>query len=351
MKNGWRTLCAGTAILFASVAASAQQAHRWQIQIHAGAGDIARATTTPAAEAAYRAKLNEALAAGSAVLDRGGSSLDAVEAAIHVFEDANLFDCGRGAVFNSAGQIELDASIMDGATLGAGAVSAVQHTAHPISLARAVMEKSPYVMLTAAGADKFAAEIGMEPVPQSYFYTEKQWLALEKLLKSQGKPLPPRPAELEKAQPVAWLSSVEQHWFGTTGVVALDRKGNLAAGTSTGGLRGKHPGRVGDSPIPGAGTYASNQSCAVSGTGVGEYFIRLGVARQICNLVEYKGMTAQQAADEVIHKEVAGLKGEGGVIVLTPDGQMAWSYNTKGMFRARQVEGGKPLVAIFSDEQ
>jgi len=334
------------------VVPAAPATHRWALEVHAGAGDIARATTSAEAEAAYRAKISEAIAAGSAVLDAGGTSMDAVEAAIHVFEDANLFDAGRGSVFNSAGQVELDASIMNGSTLEAGAVTAVQHTPHPISLARAVMEKTPYVMLTAAGADQFAAEIGMAQVPQSYFYTERQWQALVKQLQDQGRPVPPRPADLPQvpSEPVAFRSPIEASWFGTVGVVAEDRSGNLAAGTSTGGWRGKHPGRVGDSPIPGAGTYANNKSCAVSGTGVGEYFIRLGVAREICNLVQFKAMTAQQAADVVIHQELETLKGEGGVLVMTADGQQAWSFNTKGMFRARQVEGGKALVAIFNDE-
>ena len=327
-------------------------AHHWSIEVHGGAGNIARATTSAEAEALYRAKLKEAIAAGAAVLDKGGSSMDAVEAAINIFEDANLFDCGRGAVFNAAGQIELDASLMEGKTLKAGAVSAVMHTPHPISLARMVMEKSPYVMLTAAGADRFASEMGMPQVAQSYFYTEKQWQALVKLLQADGRPVPPRPADMPPApaEPISFLAPIEAHWFGTVGVVALDKQGNLAAGTSTGGMRGKHPGRVGDSPILGAGTYANNQSCAVSGTGTGEYFIRLGVAREICNLVKFEHKTAQQAADEVIHKELEMLKGEGGVIVMTPDGQQAWSFNTQGMFRARMAEGGKPLIAIFSNE-
>lgn len=356
--RSWRLalILGSVACAWLALGAQTQQAaaHHWSIQVHAGAGDLARATMSPADEAAARAKITEAIQAGAAVLDKGGSSLDAVEAAILILEDATLFDVGRGAVFNSVGQIESDASIMDGSDLRAGAVAATMHTRHPISAARAVMEKSLHVLIVGTGADSFAAEVGLEQVPQSYFFNERRWQALVHQLKSEGRPVPPRPAGAPP-EPVASLapfpySPIDAHWFGTVGVVALDRKGNLAAGTSTGGSQGKHPGRVGDSPIIGAGTYASNASCAVSGTGVGEYFIRLGVAREVCNLIQYRGMKPQEAADEVIHKEVAGLKGEGGVIVLTPDGQQAWSYNTQGMFRARQSEGGALTVSIFPDE-
>ena len=345
-------LVAWSGLLCAGVAQQPQ--HNWSIQVHAGAGDIARATMNPADEKAARARITEAIQAGAAVLDKGGSSLDAVEAAIRILEDSSLFDVGRGAVFNAEGQIELDSSIMDGSGLRAGAVAAAMHTRHPISAARAVMDKSPHVLIVGAGADKFAASVGLEQVPQSFFFSERRWQALVRQLKREGRPVPPRPAGAPP-EPTAHLafpvSPIDAHWFGTVGVVALDRKGNLAAGTSTGGVQAKLPGRVGDSPIVGAGTYASNQSCAVSATGMGEYFIRLGVAREICNLIAWKGMTAQQAADEVIHKEVASLKGEGGVIVLTPKGEQAWSFNTKGMFRARLAEGGTLKVAMFADEQ
>lgn len=341
------------AVLVAALAAQGQApAHRWAIEVHAGAGNIAHATTSPKAEAMYRAKLNEAIAAGAAMLDKGGSSLDAVETTIHVLEDSAIFNTGRGAVFNADGHIELDAAIMDGATLKAGAVAAVQHAPSPIALARAVMEKSPYVLLTAEGAEKFATEIGIRPVPNSYFYTERQWESLERTLKQQGKPVPPRPAELPAPSTAAMALPLafDNTWHGTVGVVARDRAGNLAAGTSTGGLSGKHPGRVGDTPVIGAGTYAANGICAVSGTGVGEYFIRLGVAREIANLIRFEHKSAQQAADEVIHKELDGMKGDGGVIVMPAEGDPVWSYNTNGMFRARLVEGAKPLVALYNDE-
>ena len=336
-----------------------QAAHHWSIEVHGGAGVIARSALGPNGDAAYRASLAQAEAAGAKVLDRGGSALDAVEAAINVLEDDPLFNAGRGAVFTAEGKNELDAAIMDGSNLKAGAVAGVTRTRHPISLARAVMEKSPYVMLAGAGADAFGARVGLEQVDPSFFFTEARWQSLVKHLQKQGLPVPPRPAGVPPppaglAVPVAQISPAEEspetHRYGTVGVVALDRAGNIAAGTSTGGLQAKMPGRVGDSPIIGAGTYASNQSCAVSATGSGEYFIRLGVAREVCNLVAFKGMSLQQAADQVIHQELEALHGDGGVIAVTPDGQLVWSFNTPGMFRARQTEGGKVEIKIYSDE-
>ncbi len=337
-----------------SVAQSAPAApsHKWALVIHGGAGSPSRANMTPEADAAYRAGLREAVNAAAKVLDGGGSSLDAIEAAIHLLEDNPLFNAGRGAVFAADGTNQLDSSIMDGKTLRAGAVADVQHTRHPISLARAVMEHSGHVMLIGAGAEQFAVEQHLEQVPPSFFFTERRWQDLERDLKQKGLPIPPRPAGAPTApqKPLAYFEAPGAHAFGTVGVVALDKQGNLAAGTSTGGLTAKRWNRVGDSPIIGAGTYASNQSCAVSGTGTGEYFIRLTLARSICALVEYKGMTVQAAADDLIHKQLQGMGGDGGVIVLGPDGAMAWSFNTPGMFRARQQQGGKAKVAIYNDE-
>jgi len=347
------------ALALSTVAAtsSAQQTTRpWSIAVHAGAGDITRATTDAKTDAAVRATLNAAIEAGGAVLDKGGSSVDAVEAALRILEDSTLFDAGRGAVFTSDGKTELDAAIMDGSNLKAGAVAGVTRTKHPISAARAVMDKSPHVMLIGAGADTFAGHAGLEQVDPSFFFTEARWQALVDQLKREGRPIPPRPAGAppEPTTPPGPVSNfaipVERH-YGTVGAVALDRKGNIAAGTSTGGSQGKLPGRVGDSPIIGAGTYASNSSCAVSATGVGEYFIRLTVAREICTLVQYKGLTLQQAADQVIHKELETLRGVGGVIALTPDGQMVWSFNTPGMNRAQLREDGKVKIAVYGDEQ
>ncbi len=326
--------------------------HRWAIVLHGGAGVIDRKTMSPETEAAYRASLAEALRLGSAVLDRGGSALDAVETSIRYMEQAELYDAGKGAVFTADGKIELDAAIMDGATLKAGAVAAVERTKHPISLARAVMEKSPHVMLVGGGADKFAAEQGLEMVDPSYFFTERRWDALVQQLKKEGRPIPSRPANAPPppAKPVSQIEPPDAHKYGTVGVVALDRQGNIAAGTSTGGIQAKLYGRVGDSPIIGAGTYASNASCAVSATGTGEYFIRLTVAREVCALVEYKNMPLQAAVDNVIHTQLQNLHGDGGVIALTPDGQLAWSFNTPGMYRARLAEGGQPQISIYADE-
>ncbi|MGA7859622.1 MAG: isoaspartyl peptidase/L-asparaginase [Terracidiphilus sp.] len=343
------------AMAVATLAAAAQQprpTHHWAIVLHGGAGVIERATMDPKTEAAYRASLSEAIEAGAKVLDGGGSSLDAVEASIRILEDNPLFNAGRGAVFTAEGKNELDAAIMDGATLKAGAVAGVTRTRHPISLARAVMEKSPHVMLVGAGADAFGAEVGLEQVDPSFFFTERRWQSLVRQLKKEGLPIPARPAGAPPApaEPVAEIEPPDAHKYGTVGVVALDKRGDIAAGTSTGGTQAKRWGRVGDSPIIGAGTYASNQSCAVSATGTGEYFIRLGVAREVCNLVYFRHLPLQQAADEVIHKELEALHGDGGVIAITPDGQMAWSFNTPGMYRAKISEGGKLEVEVYGDE-
>ncbi len=215
------------------------------------------------------------------------------------------------------------------------------------------MEQSPHVMLIGAGADQFAQEHGLQMVDPSYFFTERRWQSLVRQLQKESRPIPPRPAHAPPppAVPVAEIEPADAHKFGTVGVVALDQKGNIAAGTSTGGVQAKLYGRVGDSPVIGAGTYASNASCAVSATGTGEYFIRLTVAREICALVEYKGMKLQAAADDVIHRQLEAVHGDGGVIAITPDGQLAWSFNTPGMYRARQNEGGSPQISIYSDER
>ncbi len=343
----------GSAMLAAPAMAMAQQpAHKWAIVVHGGAGVIERATMKPETEAAYRASMKQATEAGAKVLDGGGSALDAIEAAIHILEDDPLFNAGRGAVFAADGKNELDSAIMDGATMKAGAVTGVTRTRHPISLARAVMEKSQFVMLSGEGADEFAAKDGLEQVPPSFFFTERRWQSLVRELKREGLPIPTRPAGTPPApaQPVAEIEPPDAHKYGTVGVVALDKNGNIAAGTSTGGLTAKRWGRIGDSPIVGAGTYASNQSCAVSATGTGEYFIRLTVARTICALVQYKGMKLQDAADEVIHHQLQDLHGDGGIIALTPDGQLAWSFNTPGMYRARLEEGGKLQIGVYNDE-
>jgi L-asparaginase / beta-aspartyl-peptidase len=349
-------LLVSAALLSMTLPSMAQTApasqHKWSIVVHGGAGVIERKSMPPETEAAYRAAMKTAIETGAAVLEKGGSSLDAVQATIQYLEDNPLFNAGKGAVFTVDGRNELDAAIMDGATLKAGAVAQLMHTRHPIAAARMVMEQSPAVMLAGPDADKFAESKGLEQVPNSYFFTERRWEGLIRQLQKEGKPIPPRPegAPPPPAKPLAMIEPADAHKWGTVGVVALDESGNIAAGTSTGGLQAKLPGRIGDSPIIGAGTYASNHSCAVSGTGTGEYFIRLTVAREICALVEDKHMKLQAAADEVIHHQLQDLRGDGGIIAISPDGEMAWSFNTPGMYRARMSQGGQPSIAIYADE-
>ena len=289
-------------LCMAVLGAPVRAAGNWQLAIHGGAGVIDPGSLTPEKEAAYRASLNAALEAGAKILRSGGASLDAVEAAVRVLEDDPHFNAGKGAVFTAEGRNELDASIMDGRTRQAGAVAGVTRTRNPVSLARAVMEKSKHVMLAGPGADAFSLEQGLEQVDPGYFRTEERWQQFQQWRDKKG-------ALIDRT-----------HAYGTVGAVALDQAGHLAAATSTGGIVGKRWGRVGDSPIIGAGTYASNQSCAVSGTGTGEYYIRLGAAREVCDLVFFKGMKLQQAADEVIHKELEAIHGDGGLIAITPDG-------------------------------
>lgn len=343
-------LLGAMAILGVLNAQGQQAPHKWALVLHGGAGVIERSSMTPEAERGYRAGLTEAIHAAGAVLDKGGSAVDAVQAAIELMEDNPLFNAGRGAVFAADGTNQLDAAIMDGASLKAGSVADVQRTRHPIALARAVMDKSQNVMMIGAGADAFAAHVGLEQVPPSFFFTERRWQALEAELKGKGLPVPPRPAGAPPAKTLSFFEQPDAHKYGTVGVAALDEHGNIAAGTSTGGVTAKQWNRVGDSPVIGAGTYASNTSCAVSATGTGEYFLRLTVARTICALVQYKGMPLQQAADEVVQKELPAIHGDGGVIAITPDGQLAWSFNTPGMFRAKLVQGGTPQVGIYRDE-
>jgi beta-aspartyl-peptidase (threonine type) len=353
-----RALLGSAALVFATLPAMAQSSphpaspHKWSIVVHGGAGVIERKSMPPETEAEYRAAMKTAIETGAAVLEKGGTSLDAVQATIQYLEDNPLFNAGKGAVFTADGRNELDSAIMDGATLKAGSVAQLTRTRHPIAAARAVMEQSAAVMLAGPDADKFAASKGLEQVDNSYFFTERRWEGLIKQLQKEGKPIPPRPAGAPPAptKPVAMIEPADAHKYGTVGVVALDEAGNIAAGTSTGGLQAKLPGRIGDSPIIGAGTYASNHACAVSGTGTGEYFIRLTVAREICALVEDKHMKLQGAADEVIHKQLEGLHGDGGIIAIAPDGEQAWSFNTPGMYRARMSQGSQPTIAIYNDE-
>ena len=328
----------------------AQETPRWSLAIHGGAGVIERDSLTPEQDAAYRAALQKALDAGSAVLERGGAALDAVQAAIEVMEDDPLFNAGRGAVFTAEGRNELDAAVMNGPDLTAGAVAGLTTTRHPIAAARAVMEKSPHVMLIGPGADAFAASTGLEQVDPSWFFTERRWEGLVKALTEAGQPVPQRPAAVPGAQASLPAPPLNEKKFGTVGAVALDAQGRLAAGTSTGGMTAKRWGRVGDVPVIGAGTNASNaDGCAVSATGSGEYFIRSTVARDICRRTA-DGAVVQAAAEAEI-AEVGSIGGDGGVIVMGADGSVGFAMNTSGMYRGDAGSMRADRVAIYADEE
>jgi L-asparaginase / beta-aspartyl-peptidase len=346
-------------VTVAAAAAPAQSAATrsaipWAIEIHGGAGEAEWLSMDQATADAYRASLARALAAGSAVLEKHGAAMDAVEAAVEVLEDDPLFNAGRGSAFAADGTSEMDASIMNGAdTTGAG-VAGVHSTRRPIRLARAVMEHTQYVLMAGPGADAFSKQQGLEQEPPSYFFTEMRWKEFEDVMRKSNRPIPARPAGVPPANstgssmaaPSDTSHLVFSHLFGTVGAVARDSAGHLAAATSTGGMQGKLPGRIGDSPILGAGTYADDRGCAVSGTGVGEYFIRLSLAHQVGELCR-NGEGPQSAADSLIHTDLPALPGgEGGVIVVGRTGPPVWSNNTLGMFHARQVEGGRAEVWV-----
>jgi beta-aspartyl-peptidase (threonine type) len=313
--------------------------------IHGGAGTILKSEMGPELEAAYRAKLQEAVLAGYNMLKSRGSSLDAVETAIRILEDSPLFNAGKGSVMTSAGTFELDASVMDGKTLKAGAVAAVKHIKNPISLARLVMEQSPHVLLAGDGAEAFAREKGIELVPQEYFFTDRRLKELEREKEKEKQKL----ASPKQTGRAIGTGVSDERKYGTVGAVALDREGNLAAGTSTGGKTNKRFGRVGDSPIIGAGNYANNRTCAVSGTGDGEYFIRLLLAYDISALMEYKGMSLQEAARTVVMEKLKQLGGEGGVVAIDKNGNIAMQFNTPGMYRAYVTAEGKAVVEIYKN--
>ncbi|WP_313004878.1 isoaspartyl peptidase/L-asparaginase [Brevundimonas sp.] len=385
-------LTAAAALTLLASSALAQEAPSWSLAIHGGAGVIERANLTPERDAAYRAGLQAALDAGSAVLTQGGSALDAVQAAVQTMEDNPLFNAGRGAVFTAAGKNELDAAVMNGSDLTAGSVAGLTRTRHPIAAARAVMERSPHVMLIGEGAETFAASVGLEQVEPGFFFTESRWQALLKALRDKNLPLPPRPqgappepATLARPVPLASLNEapLDERKFGTVGAVALDSQGRLAAGTSTGGMTAKQWGRVGDVPVIGAGTYASNaDGCAVSATGSGEYFIRATVARDICARIglmranqdgnlnaaleraDAANKTSNGDTITAVHElqieavaadaeiaEVGAIGGDGGVIVMGKDGAVAFSMNTSGMYRGEAGSGRPSRVAIYADEE
>mgnify|MGYP001022490817 FL=1 len=312
------------------------------IVIHGGAGTILKKNMTPEKETAYKAVLKEAIKSGHTILKNGGTSLDAITKTINVMEDSPLFNAGKGAVFTNEGTNELDASIMDGETLNAGASAGTTTVKNPIDLARAIMDNSPHVMLSGKGADIFAQEQGLEIVDPSYFYTEGRFKALERTRASEK-------IELDhNDKSVYYDPEIKDSKFGTVGCVALDKNGNLAAGTSTGGMTNKRWGRVGDVPIIGAGTYANNATCAVSSTGWGEYFIRATVAHDISALMEYKGMSLKDAAYEVIHNKVGKLGGNGGIVAIDKNGNMVFEFNTEGMYRASMNDKGELVVEIYN---
>jgi len=307
------------------------------IAIHAGSGTIEKGELSAEKETEIRAVLEQAVRAGHAILSAGGSSLDAVTRVVTMLEDSPHFNAGRGAVFNAEGKNELDASIMEGAGLNAGAVAAVHNIRNPVLLARRVMTDSEHVMLMGEGAERFAREHGIAFESDAYFYTDYRWQQLQK-------------ARAEGKGGTAYLSETPDSWFSTVGAVALDRAGNLAAATSTGGMTNKQWGRVGDSPIIGAGTYADNRSCAVSATGHGEYFIRATVARDVCARVQFAGASLAQATQQVIQEQLPAMGGDGGVIAVDPQGNVALTFNTSGMYRASIDAEGRLHVAIFGDE-
>lgn len=334
-------------ILFAfSWPAAADEQAPIAIAIHGGAGTILPGDMTAEEEAAYRAKLTEALQAGYAVLEEGGSSVDAVVAAITVMENSPLFNAGKGAVFTADGKNELDASIMNGATLQAGAVAGVSHIKNPIQLARLVMEESPHVLLARKGAEAFARQHGVELVDADYFFTERRWKQLQQVKeKLKAEQQGSGGTALNRVPQKTW--ALERLKLGTVGAVALDKNGNLAAGTSTGGMTNKLWGRVGDSPIIGAGTYAENDVCAISATGHGEYFIRNVVAYDICARVKYLGVPLSQAAAAVINGKLVKKGGSGGVITLDGEGNIFMPFNTPGMYRGYINTDGELQIAIY----
>ena len=347
-----RTVLAGVVALGACTSVPAREPHaldaqptnvrvalpapRFMLVVHGGAGTIRRESMSPEDEAAYRATLDTAIRAGYDVLAANGRSLDAVEAVVNVLEDSPLFNAGRGAVFTHEGRNEMDAAIMSSRTFSAGAVAGVRHIRNPIDLARAVMEKSPHVMLTGEGAEEFARTQGFEMMPEDYFRTERRWKQLERALAAESR------NDASTADPLG------DRRIGTVGAVALDVHGDLAAATSTGGMTNKRWGRVGDAPVIGAGTYADS-SCAVSATGHGEFFIRNTVASDICARVRYGGVSLQQAADDVVMKRLVAQGGEGGVIALDRQGNFTLPFNSSGMYRGWVGPDGKIVVKIYRD--
>lgn len=307
-------------------------AQKFAIAIHGGAGTILRSTMTPELRVQYEAGLKHALDAGYMVLYNNGSSIDAVEAAVKSLEDFPLFNAGRGAVFNNIGAHEMDAAIMNGKDLSAGAVSGISGVMNPVSLARMIMEQNEHVMLSGEGARKFAAQHQVPLKEEAYFFTQQRYDQWQEALKE------------DRVQ----LDHTEKK-FGTVGAVALDKNGNLAAATSTGGMTNKKWGRIGDSPVIGAGTYANNDTCAVSCTGHGELFIRSVVGHDISCLMDYKGLSLQEACDVLVHDKLVKIGGEGGLVAIDKEGNIAMPFNSEGMYRASKNSSGEEVIRIYKD--
>lgn len=317
-----------------------EKSNSFAIVIHGGAGWVARKNLSDEQQKVYSEKLQEALDAGYLVLKKGGMSLDAVQVAIMVMEDSPLFNAGKGSVYNSEGKQEMDASIMDGSTLNCGAVAGVNHIKNPILAARLVMDSTSHVLLTGKGAEILMKKNGLVMVDSTYFFTEKR---LNQLRKTQHK----KQALLDHATLIEHENLIDDHEFGTVGAVAIDKKGNIAAGTSTGGMTNKKHGRIGDSPIIGSGNYANNLTCGISATGTGEYFMKTVAAHEVSNLIQYKKMSPKEALHEVIFNQIGAMGGVGGMILLDKYGNIHWDFNSKGMFRGYKKSNGENLVEMF----
>jgi len=344
LKPIYKVILAALAVTFTNMAVVADE--DYALVIHGGAGTILKANMSAEKEAAYRAKLTEALKTGQAILAGGGSALDAVEATIQVMEKSPLFNAGKGAVFTHEGGNEMDASIMDGSDLNAGAVASVMRIKSPINLAREVMENSRHVMLSGAGAEEFAGTRGIKLIDPAYFATEKRRKQLEAALDKEASRV------VEPTRVSRYDDPIDpENKFGTVGAVALDKNGNIAAGTSTGGMTNKRWKRIGDTPVIGAGTYADNNSCGVSATGHGEFFIRAAVAYSICARMEFQGLSLKDATEAVIMKKLVKMGGAGGIVSLDKDGNIAMTFNTEGMYRGYANGAAEPVTLIYKGEE
>ncbi|MBL4745097.1 MAG: isoaspartyl peptidase/L-asparaginase [Flavobacteriaceae bacterium] len=313
---------------------------KFSIVIHGGAGGIERSNFTEAQETAYKQQLEISLNAGYKILEDGGSAINAVQAAIVILEDSPLFNAGKGAVFNSEGLQEMDASIMNGYTLNTGAVAGINHVKNPILAANKVLDSSKHVLLSGKGAEILVKKYGIQMVPSSYFYTDKRFQQLQKIL---GKnKISKDHSALLQVQPL-----IDDHKYGTVGAVAYDKSGSIAAGTSTGGMTNKKYGRIGDSPIIGAGTYANNTTCGISSTGTGEYFIRTVAAHEVSSILKYTKSSPKKALQEVIFNQIAPLGGKGGMILIDKNASVFWDFNTKGMFRGYKKSTGETVIELF----